>query len=175
MRRPDLRFDDGDVLSFGSMGLQAIHAPGHLEDHYCFLEVNSGTLFSTDIDFTGFGPWYGNPEGDIQKFRNSVLKIRSLPFSRICTSHKRPIPRSQANEAFDRYLKAFDRQKKAVFDLCRHDMDLESMVRQSPFYKNRLPDGTLQRIFETQMIRKNLDLLTGENRIIETNGRYRSI
>ena len=134
-----------------------------------------GPCFSTDIDFTGFGPWYGNPEGDIQQFRNSVLKIRSLPFSRICTSHKLPIPKSQATEAFDRYLKAFDRQKKAVLDLCRHGMDLESMVRQSPFYKNRMPDGTLQRIFETQMIRKNLDLLVGENRIVEANGRYRSI
>ena len=175
MRRPDLRFDDGDMLSFGSVQLQAIHAPGHLDDHFCFLEVNSGTLLSIDIDFTGFGPWYGNPEGDIRQFRHRVLKIRSLPFNRICSSHKLPIPKSQANDAFDRYLKAFDRQKTAVFDLCRHGMDLESMVRQSPFYKNRMPDGTLQRIFETQMIRKNLELLAGENRVVETNGHYRSI
>ena len=61
MRRPDHRFDDGEILDFGSIQIQAIHAPGHLDDHYCFLETTSGTLFSIDIDFTGFGPRYGNP------------------------------------------------------------------------------------------------------------------
>ena len=86
LRRPDRRFDDGEILDFGSIQLQAIHAPGHLDDHYCFLEVTSGTLFSIDIDFTGFGPWYGNPEGDIRQFRNSVLMLRNLPFNRICAS-----------------------------------------------------------------------------------------
>ena len=175
MRRPDHRFDDGEILDFGSIQIQAISAPGHLDDHYCFLETTSGTLFSIDIDFTGFGPWYGNPEGDIQRFRKSVMMLRSLPFSRICASHKLPIPKSESDDAFDRYLNAFDRQKAAVFDLCRHGMDLEAMVRISPFYRNRMPDSTLQRIFETQMIRKNLDLLFRENRIVEEKGQYCAI
>jgi hypothetical protein len=52
---------------------------------------------------------------------------------------------------------------------------MASMVRRSPFYRNRMPDGTLQRIFETQMIRKNLDRLAQENRIINEKGRYRPV
>lgn len=172
MRRPDHRFDDGETLDFGSIQLRAIHAPGHLEDHYCFLETRSGTLFSIDIDFTGFGPWYGNPEGDIGRFRKSVMVLRALPFHRICSSHKLPIAAADAQGAFDRYLQAFERQKRAVLDLCRKKMDLETMVSLSPFYRNRMPDNTLQHIFERQMIRKNLDLLVGENRIVEENGQY---
>ena len=175
MRRPDHQFDDGEILDFGSIQLQAIHAPGHLDDHYCFLEEHSGTLFSIDIDFTGFGPWYGNPEGDIHRFRESVSMLRNLPYRQICASHKLPIARSDADAAFDRYLKAFDRQKAAVFDLCCKEMNLEAMVRHSPFYRNRMPDGTLQQIFETQMIRKNLALLLREGRIVEENGTYRAI
>ena len=175
MRRPDHQFDDGEILDFGSIQLQAIHAPGHLDDHYCFLEEHSGTLFSIDIDFTGFGPWYGNPEGDIHRFRESVSMLRNLPYRQICASHKLPIARSDADAAFDRYLKAFDRQKAAVFDLCCKEMNLEAMVRHSPFYRNRMPDGTLQQIFETQMIRKNLALLIREGRIVEENGTYRAI
>jgi glyoxylase-like metal-dependent hydrolase (beta-lactamase superfamily II) len=174
VRRPDHRFDDGQILDFGSIRLQAIYAPGHLEDHYCFLEKRSGTLFSIDIDFTGFGPWYGNPEGDIDRFRDSVSMLRKLPCRQICSSHKLPITRSDADEAFDRYLKAFDRQKAAVFDLCRKGMDLTTMVRHSPLYRNRMPDGTLQQIFETQMIRKNLVLLVREGRVVEENGKYRA-
>ena len=173
LRRPDHQFDDGEILDFGDIQLQAVHAPGHLEDHYCFLEKPSGTLFSIDIDFTGFGPWYGNPESDIHRFRDSVMMLRNLPYRQICASHKLPIDRSDAGEAFNRYLNAFDRQKAAVFDLCRKGMDLTAMVRHSPFYRNRLPDGTLQRIFETQMIRKNLALLVRDGRIVEGNGKYR--
>ncbi|MBR9988040.1 MAG: MBL fold metallo-hydrolase [Desulfosarcina sp.] len=175
MRRPDHQFDDGEILDFGSIQLQAIHAPGHLDDHYCFLEKITGTLFSVDIDFTGFGPWYGNPEGDIHRFRKSVSMLRDLPYRRICSAHKLPIARSDADEAFDRYLGAFDRQKTAVFALCRQGMDLTAMVGNSPFYRNRMRDGRLQRIFETQMIRKNLALLVQENRIVEESGIYRAI
>ena len=175
MRRPDHQFDDGETLDFGSIQLRAIHAPGHLDDHYCFLEKRSGTLFSIDIDFTGFGPWYGNPEGDIHRFRESVSMLRNLPYRQICASHKLPIARSNAEAAFDRYLKAFDRQKTAVFDLCRQGMDLTTMAMNSPFYRNRMPDGMLQKIFETQMIRKNLALLLREGQIVEENGKYRAI
>ncbi len=172
MRRPDHQFVDGEVLDFGSIQLQAIYAPGHLDDHYCFLEKRSGTLFSIDIDFTGFGPWYGNPEGDIHRFRESVSMIRNLPYRQICASHKLPIALTDADDAFDRYLKAFDRQKAAVFDLCRKGMDLTAMVKNSPLYRNRMPDSRLQQIFETQMIRKNLALLLEEGRIVEKNGNY---
>jgi glyoxylase-like metal-dependent hydrolase (beta-lactamase superfamily II) len=174
LRRPDHQFDKGEILDFGSIQLQAIHAPGHLEDHYCFLEKHSGTLFSIDIDFTGFGPWYGNPEGDIDRFRDSVSMLRNLPYRQICASHKLPIARSDADEAFDRYLKALDRQKAAVFDLCRKGMDLTAMVSHSPLYRNRMPDGTLQQIFENQMIRKNLALLLREGRIVQEYGKYRA-
>jgi glyoxylase-like metal-dependent hydrolase (beta-lactamase superfamily II) len=172
LRQPEGRFNDGDTLDLGSMQVQAIHAPGHLDDHYCFLETASGTLLSIDIDFTGFGPWYGNPEGDIERFRDSVLKLRRVPFNRICSSHKAPISRTDAPEAFDRYLAAFGRQRDLIFDLCQPSSDLAALVRRSPFYRNRMPDATLQRIFETQMIRKNLLLLVRERRIVDVDGCY---
>jgi glyoxylase-like metal-dependent hydrolase (beta-lactamase superfamily II) len=172
LRHPDGRFNDGDTLDFGNLQLQVIHAPGHLDDHYCFLETTSGTLLSIDIDFTGFGPWYGNPEGDIGRFRDSVLKLRGMPFERICSSHKAPIGRTDAADAFARYLSAFERQRDLVFELCKPSCDLAALVRRSPFYRNRMPDATLQRIFETQMIRKNLALLVDDRRIIDIDGRY---
>ena len=173
LRLPDGRFADGDTLDLGPLQLQAIHAPGHLDDHYCFLETVSGTLFSIDIDFTGFGPWYGNPEGDIVRFRASVQMLRNLPFQRICSSHKEPLAAAEAHAAFGSYLKAFERQRELVFDLCKPGIPLDAMVRHSPFYRNRMPDGTLQRIFETQMIRKNLALLIRDRRIVKENGCYR--
>ena len=172
MRPPDRRFADGDVLDFGAIQLQAIHAPGHLTDHYGFMELRSKTLFSIDVDFTGFGPWYGNPESDLRLFRESVVKLRQVPCSRICTSHKRPITAADADQAFRHYLAAFDRHMQSILDLCRQGMDLNAMRKASPFYRNRMPDATFQRIFETQMIRKNLELLIDDGRVAEKRGRY---
>lgn len=172
MRPPDRRFADGQILDFGAIQLQAIHAPGHLMDHYCFIETNSKTLFSIDIDFTGFGPWYGNPESDLHRFRESVAMLRQLPFERICTSHKHPIKAADADQAFNDYLAAFDRHRQSVLDLCRQGMDLQTMCKASPFYRNRMPDTVFQRIFETQMIRKNLEQLIAAGRVVEKQGHY---
>lgn len=174
MRRPDHRFDDRDTFDWGAVQLQAIHAPGHLNDHYCFLEQRSGVLFSVDIDFTGFGPWYGNPEGDVRRFRQSVEMLRRVPCRWVCAAHKAPIAAPDADDAFERYLTAFDRHKAAVLELCRQGMDLEAMVQHSPFYRNRMSDRNLQRIFETQMIQKNLALLIEEGRIVDAQDRYRA-
>ena len=172
MRPPDRRFDDGQTLDFGPIQLQAIHAPGHLIDHYCFMELGSKTLFSIDVDFTGFGPWYGNPESDLHHFQKSVAMLQRLSFDRICTSHKRPISAADADQAFSDYMAAFDRHQQNVFDLCRQGMDLEAMLRVSPFYRNRMPDAIFQRIFETQMIRKNIELLIADGRVVEKQGKY---
>ncbi|WP_246804165.1 MBL fold metallo-hydrolase [Desulfosarcina cetonica] len=171
LRPPDRRFTDGDVLDFGAIQLRAIHAPGHLRDHYCFLETTTRTLLTTDIDFTGFGPWYGNPEGDIDRFRQSVMMLRDMVCEWVGSSHKRPIAGKKADAAFAQFLERFEQQKMAVLALCQ-GVDLEAMIQASPFYNNRMPDPRMQRIFETQMIRKNLARLLDEGRIIEKSGYY---
>jgi glyoxylase-like metal-dependent hydrolase (beta-lactamase superfamily II) len=171
MRDPDGRYGDGDLLDAGGAELLAVHAPGHLDDHYCFLERRSGTLFSTDIDLTSFGPWYGNPESDIEVFRRSVRKVMSLPYERVCTSHKEPFA-GGATERFEAFLKAFERQREKVFDLCREPADLDGMVDASPFYGDALRDKVIQGIFERAMIGKNLALLMRDGLVRETNGLY---
>lgn len=175
MRPPDRRFADGETLDFGPIQLQAIHAPGHLIDHYCFMERESGTLFSIDIDFTGFGPWYGNPESDLHLFRQSVAMLQTLAFERICTSHKAPIAAADADQAFGDYLAAFERHQHLILALCRKGMDLAAMVQESPFYRNRMVDATFQRIFETQMIWKNVERLISDGRVVEKKGCYVAI
>ena len=65
-------FRDNDRLDFGGIALQMIHTPGHLDDHYCFLEPEANVLLTFDVDLTTFGPFYGNPEADISLFRYSL-------------------------------------------------------------------------------------------------------
>lgn len=171
LREPDGRFSDGDIIENGTSRLEAVHAPGHLDDHYCFFEHKTGTLFSTDIDFTTFGPWYGNPEGSAVKFRESIMRVMSLPYRRVCSSHKPP-HEGDAAPLFEAFLAAFDRQKMEVLSVTGGGKRLEELVAISPFYGNRFFDLEIQGYFEEHMIAENIRLLIEEGLVYEHGGVY---
>ncbi|NLV68121.1 MAG: MBL fold metallo-hydrolase [Spirochaetes bacterium] len=171
LREPDARYHDGDIIDNGTSHIEAIHSPGHLDDHYCFFEHNSGTLLSTDIDFTGFGPWYGNPEGRIRPFIESIRKVMALPYRRVCTSHKPP-HEGDATALFKSYLEAFELQRIKVLAAIEKGKTLAELTALSPFYNNRFMDLRLQNYFEEHMIFENLQLLIEQGLVIEINGTY---
>jgi len=171
IRKPDGRFSGGDIFDNGTSRIEAIHSPGHLNDHYCFFEHNTGTLISTDIDFTTFGPWYGNPEGRIKLFKESIRRVMSLPYSRVCTSHKMP-HEGDAASRFNAFLNAFDRQKDEVRDSLGSGKTLDEITKDSPIYKNKFMDQVLQYAFEEHMVRENLEILIEEGSVIEEQGHY---
>lgn len=173
LREPDGRYSDAQVLDFGGVELLAIHAPGHVDDHYCFLERTTGTLISTDIDLTPFGPWYGNVESDIEVFAKSVRMVMALPYRRVVSSHREPVE-GDAKAYFEAFLDGFERHKRAILNLCRRPITLDEIAAASPFYGNGLRDKVIQGIFERNMARKNLTLLLREGLVEETDGRYRS-
>ncbi len=178
MREPDQRLSDGDLLNIGEFQIQAIHAPGHSVDHYCFLEQNSGTLFTTDIDFTRAGPQYFTPEGDIKRFKDSVKKIMALAYNRVCSSHILPIE-GNVDQQFKAFLDAFDHQKNEILALCSQSRTLDEIATTSPFFRNTYKDNdissTLFKIAESFMIKKNLDLLIQEGLVEISKERYRRV
>lgn len=171
LREPDTRYHNGDIIENGTSRIEAIHAPGHLDDHYCFFEHNTGTLFTTDIDFTGFGPWYGNPEGMIKPFIESVRKVMAFPYKTVCPSHK-PVHEGNATGRFEAFLAAFHRQRNEVLASLNSGKTLDELVAVSPFYKNRFFDLKIQSYFEEQMIAKNLAFLIEEGLVREYGGVY---
>ncbi|MCU0600997.1 MAG: MBL fold metallo-hydrolase [Desulfobacterales bacterium] len=171
LRDPDGRFGHGDILDFITVRLEAIRTPGHLNDHYCFFDHSSKTLLTTDIDFTSFGPWYGNPEGAIEPFMESIRCVMELPYLRVCSSHKPPIE-GDATAEFNQFLKMFKNQRRMILKLCEKPATLEDLVKLSPFYSNRFNNRLIQNIFEQNMILKNLELLIRDGLMKKTNGHY---
>lgn len=164
LRLPDGRFSDGELLSLGGCRLEPVHAPGHLDDHYCFLEHNSGTLITTDIDLTYFGPWCGNPESNFEVFRRSVERVMNIPRRRVCSSHKDPVE-GDGQELFENFLAAFDRQKNMIRDLCDPPITLDELAKRSPFYHDTLKNKRVQFLFERRMAEKHLKTLGQEGRV----------
>ena len=172
LREPDGRFSNGQVLDFGPIQLEAIYAPGHLADHYCFFERRSGVLITTDIDFTGFGPWYGNPEADLKAFMVDVDKLASYSWQWVCSSHKPPLERSQAEERFSVYRQGFKRHRNMILELLDRPRSLTDLAASSPFYADRMPFKHFQYAVETQMTGKNLALMKEEGLIGFEDGLY---
>lgn len=171
LREPDGIFSSGHIFDNGSSRIEAIHAPGHLDDHYCFYEHNTGTLLTTDIDFTGFGPWYGNPEGDVVQFLESVRSIMNHPYNRVCSSHRMP-HEGDAGDLFNAFIKSFKRQKDEVLESIGEGKTLREIVEYSPFYRNRFSDIVIQNVFEAHMIMENLDILIKEGKVSEKHGKF---
>ena len=174
LRLPDGRFKDGDALTIGGAELEAIHAPGHLDDHYCFLERKTGTLITTDIDLTFFGPWCGNPEADLETFRKSIKKVMAVPYRRACSSHKEPIE-GDATEVFEAYLAGFERQQRKILALCESPITLDAIAAASPFFRDSFSEKLLQMLFEKRMALKHLTLMIQQGLVIESNGLYRKV
>jgi glyoxylase-like metal-dependent hydrolase (beta-lactamase superfamily II) len=171
LRPPDGRFGPGQILDFSPVQLRALRAPGHLADHYGFFIPGAEVLWTTDIDFTGFGPWYGNPEADIDVFAEDIRRFAAISARVTCSSHKPPVF-GDAADAFRAYQRALARQRRQVWELCERPRTLEELVDLSPFYRHRFPDRRTQQGFERQLIGKNLALLLRDGKIAERGGRF---
>lgn len=170
-------YEDGDQFQLGAMTFVAIATPGHSADHMALFESATGVLLSFDIDLTPFGPWYGNPESDIEALRRSIQALADLEPRVVVTSHL-GIVRRDIQEAFNHYLRIIDARHGAIAELVATGLDtLEDLVRFSPIYgghKGRHAD--LSQWWERVMIQKHLDLLVAQGRIRPTDqGRYEAL
>jgi hydroxyacylglutathione hydrolase len=171
LREPDRRFGDGEVFEIGDFKLEAILAPGHLDDHYVFFERKHGILLSSDMDFSSFGPFYGQPECDIERFKQSIRNVMALPYRLVCSSHKSPII-GDATLEFRKFLEGFEIHQDKIAAVCRSPLSLDQIAAKSPLYHDRMPDKVLQRTFEEGMIKKCLPYLIRAGRLKQIGDRY---
>ena len=173
-RRPDGWFEPGQIIEVGAARLEAIYTPGHLADHYCFWLPEEGLLLSGDIDFTPFGPWYGNPECHIGQFRASLAKCLELKPKIMASSHFPPVDRDIPAKlaAFEAVI---DRRNDKIAGLLDRPKTIPELVEESPIYGGFPYVPELLRFFEFQMISKNLDELIKQGRVKQEGEAYSAI
>ena len=94
--RPDAQgFGDGHVFDLGGgVTVEAVHLPGHTRGHSGFRM--DGVFFLSDIDLTGFGPYYGDVWSDLEDFEESLIKVRDEEADFYVTFHHKGIIESRA-------------------------------------------------------------------------------
>lgn len=151
-------FGPGHTFKLGSTVVQAVHAPGHTDDHYCFYLPRERILLSTDIDFTTFGPWYGNSESEIDGFINAIERVRRLPATTLISSH-RGVLRQDLPEHFERYLGFFERREQQILSFLDAPRTQQDFIEQALIYRRYPYRAPILRYWEGQMVAKHLSRL----------------
>ncbi|UTA49035.1 MBL fold metallo-hydrolase [Simiduia sp. 21SJ11W-1] len=85
--RPDQALTDGYRLNTPEFTLTAIHTPGHVQNHFCFLHQKSGILFTGDHVMQGTTVVIIPPSGDMQDYIESVERMAALPVQWLAPGH----------------------------------------------------------------------------------------
>ncbi|MFQ5879341.1 MAG: MBL fold metallo-hydrolase [Dehalococcoidia bacterium] len=90
--KPELLLAGDEVLSVGSLELEAIHAPGHTMGSLCLYLRQGGVLFTGDT-ILGIGTVAISPPpyGDMGLYLESLERLKSYDIALICPGHGPPV------------------------------------------------------------------------------------
>lgn len=135
--RPDASgFSDGDVFDLGGVRIEAVHLPGHTRGHSGF-RISEEVFFLSDIDLTGFGPYYGDAWSDLDDFEASLRRVRDEEAAYYVTFHQKGIieGRTLFVEMLDRFASVIDRRHAAMLEFLAEPHSLEEMVEHRFIYR----------------------------------------
>ena len=117
------------VLSTPEFNLRALHTPGHVSNHYCFLLEEDGMLFAGDHIMNGSTVVIVPPGGDMKAYIESRQLLLDYPLQSIAPGHGAVIdtPRQEVAGLVEHRLK---RERKVVAGLSAlGEADLDTLVK----------------------------------------------
>ena len=153
--RPDANgFSDGAVFDLGGVAVEAVHLPGHTRGHSGF-RIDGGVFFLSDIDLTGFGPYYGDVWSDLEDFEASLHRVRDEEADVYVTFHHKGI--IEGRETFlsmvDDFIAVIDRRHQAMLSFLTEPHSVEEMVAHRFIYRPHV-----QHVFADSVERRSAEL-----------------
>lgn len=84
---PDVHCQHNQLFASAEYRLRAIHTPGHVSNHYCFYEENSGLLIAGDHIMNGSTVVIVPPSGDMGAYIRSLRLLLDYDISQIAPAH----------------------------------------------------------------------------------------
>lgn len=128
--RPDAQgFRDGHIFDLGGIKVEAVHLPGHTRGHSGF-RIDGGVFFLSDIDLTGFGPYYGDAWSSLDDFDDSLCRIRDEEADWYVTFHQKGIieGREEFVARIDAFHAVIPRRHQAMLDFLAEPHTIDEMV-----------------------------------------------
>ncbi len=116
--------------------MEAVHLPGHTRGHSGF-RISGGVFFLSDIDLTGFGPYYGDVWSDLEDFEASLAKVRDEEADYYVTFHHKGIIEGRAEflRLLDAFAAVIDRRHEAMLEFLVEPHSLEEMANHRFVYR----------------------------------------
>ena len=174
--RPDAHgFDDGHVWDLGGVRVEAVHLPGHTRGHSGF-RISGGVFFLSDIDLTGFGPYYGDVWSDLEQFEASLDQVRDEEADVYVTFHHKGIVRGREQFVglIDGFRAVIPRRHETMLEFLREPRTIDDMVAHRFIYRPHV-----EHVFADNVERRSAEmhvqrmLRRGEAVEVEP-GRYRA-
>jgi glyoxylase-like metal-dependent hydrolase (beta-lactamase superfamily II) len=135
--RPDAHgFHGGHIWNLGGVDVEAVHLPGHTAGHSGF-RISEGVFFLSDIDLTGFGPYYGDTWSSLDDFENSLIKVRDEDAEFYVTFHQKGVieGRERFLDMLDAYHSVIERRHSNMLEFLAEPRTVAEMVAHRFVYR----------------------------------------
>jgi len=156
-------FSDREIIYTDSLKIKAVYIPGHTPGHYGFFLPDQGILFSSDMDLSPRGPWYGSIYSDFDQVRSSIQKLINLKPQVLVTSHRR-VFYDNIPDLLNKYLDIALEKERKLLDYLKIPRYFEEIAHQDFIFTS--PRRTLNSIFRDRiMLLKHLQSLIAHHKI----------
>ena len=135
--RPDAEgFGDGHTFDLGQMAVTAMHLPGHTRGHSGF-HIDGGVFFLSDIDLTGFGPYYGDVWSDLDQFEESLRVVRDVEARHYVTFHQKGVIEGRETflDMLDKFHSVIARRHGEMLEYLAEPHSLDEMAKHRFVYR----------------------------------------
>ncbi len=126
---PERVLIDGENLTSENYTIEVIHTPGHASNHLCYLLKEEKLLFTGDHIMDGSTVVISPPDGNMQEYIDSLLKLKKYDLNKIAPGHGELIDEPYA--VVDWIIKhRFERESKVIEALqLQKSGDLDTLVK----------------------------------------------
>ncbi len=133
--RLDGTYKDGKVFTFGQVEMEIINSPGHSEGHCCLLFPRQRVAYTTDIDLTAWGPYYGDSDSDIDLFLTSARALCFLDVDFFITGHEAGVmSKPEFLRRIEEYLAIIDQRDSKILLALQEPLAIDDLTQLGIIY-----------------------------------------
>ncbi len=175
--RPDAHgFTDGHVFDLGGgVRVEAVHLPGHTRGHSGFRIGD--VFFLSDIDLTGFGPYYGDVWSDLEDFEESLRRVRDEDAEFYVTFHHKGVIEGRETfvELVDSFTAVIARRHEAMLGFLAEPRTIEEMAAHRFIYRPHVESPFVESV-ERRSAHLHVERMLTHGEATETDpGRYQRL
>jgi len=171
-RREANFLEDGATVDLGGLTVQVLPTPGHTPGHLSFFFPEEELLFLGDYDLTSFGPWYGDVYSDIDETIKSIRKLKAVPARRWIASHDTGLFEENPGRLWDDYENVIHKRENKLLAFLEKPKTIAEICAAWLIYGRPREPKEMYEFNERVLVRKHLEYLQRQDKIILADGRY---